>query len=208
MMMRSALTLSTALVLALGAGGALAQDVEPYTHMSTPQEQAQTNQLNQAQLSGTQVAQNDDQYDAQQQSYSDAQDRYQDQQSQYEDRQAQYQADQDNYRDRQDAYNDANGDDAENDIDDVSVPTALDELSGTPRDRLIGMDVERDNGHILGRIQNIDVRDDGRISSAQIVLRNGDVAWVRAGALSYDPNEDAVFTDLTMAELDSMAASG
>jgi len=81
-----------------------------------------------------------------------------------------------------------------------------DALAGTSRRRLIGMQVERDDGHIVGRIQNIDMRDDGRIGSAQIALRNGDLAWVRAGALSYDPDEDAVFTDLTLAELDSMTA--
>ncbi|MBV8975896.1 MAG: PRC-barrel domain-containing protein [Alphaproteobacteria bacterium] len=229
--MKLSLMLSTAMVLALG-GAALAQD-NPYTHMSTPQERAQTSALNQSQLDQsqadpslssdtaqatappTQLAYNDSADDSQ---YQADQDRYQDQQSQYQDRQAQYQDDQDRYHDQLDRYRDQRADNdayddeyADNDRyawDDLSGPTALDEIAGAPRARLIGMDVERANGRIVGQIQDIDMRADGRIDSVEIALRNGNTAWVRAASLRYDPNAGAVLTGLTMAELNSLARNG
>lgn len=189
------LALSSAGALALTIGAAFAAGDDPYTHNPTPQEQAQTHDLN-AQAVGQAASDNDAQTGAQQQ--------YQDQQSQYQQQMGQYQAQQDRYRDDRAEYNY-----------DRSHPFAwwheryeqatLNHFYDIPRAELIDLRVAREDGYTVGRIREIDRRGDGRVAAVRVVFRDGQSAWVKARDLRYDPEDRIVFTDLSVGELHDLA---
>jgi hypothetical protein len=195
-----ALSGASVLLTTFGATSVVADPAagNPYTQNPTPEERAQTNQLNnQAQGQATSDA------DAN----AEDQDQYQDQQSQYQDQVQQYQNSQDRYQARKDRYLDER---AEYNFD-RSHPYAwwheryeratLNDFYGVPRDELIDVRVMRDNGFVLGRVREVDRLPDGRIGAVRIVFRNGDYAWVKARNLRYDVDDRIVFTDLTYPEI-------
>jgi hypothetical protein len=189
------------------AGGAAFADPaagNPYTQNSTPQERAQTQQLNAQAASDAQAPPQPTAADQAQ--YQALQDQYQAQQEQYADDQAQYRAQQDRYRDeRAEFYYDR------------SHPygwwrdryerASLNLFYDLPRDELIDLRVVRDDGFTIGRIRGYERASDGRIAAVKIVFRNGGVAWIRAHDLRFDPDNRIVFTDLTVPELRELARS-
>lgn len=189
------LALSSAGALALTIGAALAEGNDPYTHNPTPQEQAQTQDLN-AQASD-QAASDADTQGAQQQQYHD-------QQSQYQQQMGQYQAQQDRYRNDRAEYNY-----------DRSHPltwwheryeaATLNHFYDIPRAELIDLRVAREDGYTVGRIREIDRHGDGRVAAVKVVFHDGESAWVKARDLRYDPEDRIVFTDLSIGALHDLA---
>jgi hypothetical protein len=195
------IVLSSASALVLTTGLALAQTNDPYTHNPTPQEQAQTDQLNAQAGQDAQTPPTPDtsdpryraqqqQYQGQQEQYQDDQRYYQDQQTHYQDQQAQYEYDRSHpsgwWHDRYDR-------------------ASLNHFYDIPRAELIDLRVIREDGMVIGRIRELDRHDDGRVASVRIVFRDGQSAWVRARDLRYDPADRIVFTDLSIRELREMA---
>ena len=195
------LALSSAAVLALTVAGAWAEGNDPYTHNSTPAEQAQTQDLN-SQAQGQATSDTDADAAAQQQ-YQDQQQQYQAEQQHYQDAKAHYNAQQDLYAAQQAEYYDR------------SHPHAwwherydsatLNHFYDVPRAELIGLRVIREDGFTAGRISDVDRNPDGRVAAVRISLRNGDFAWVKARDLRYDPEDRIVFTDLSIVELRALA---
>jgi len=191
------LALSSTAALLIGTVSAFADPAagNPYTQNPTPQERAQTQQLNtqasdQAQQSTTAVQTQNDANQAQ----------YQRQQDQYQDDQARYQAQKERYLDERAEYNF-----------DRSHPLSwwheryeratLNHFYDIPRGELVDLRVMRDDGFTLGRIRDVERAPDGRVVAVRIVFRNGDRAWVKARDLRYDVDERIVFTDLSYPEI-------
>jgi ribosomal 30S subunit maturation factor RimM len=195
------LALCGAGVLALTIGAAGAQN-DPYTHNPTPQERAQTQDLN-AQASDQASSDTDTQTGAQQQ-YQGQQQDYQNQQQQYQQQMGNYQAQQDRYRDDRAAYN----------YDrthpytwwhDRYEQASLNHFYDIPRDELVNLRVMREDGYTVGRISEIDRHGDGRVSAVRVAFRDGETAWVKARDLRYDPDDRIVFTDLSVRDLHELA---
>jgi len=192
-----ALSSASALLLALGTTPAAADPAagDPYTQNPTPQERAQTQQLNSQASSDAQ--QSTDAVDTQN---ATDQAQYQQQQDQYQNDQARYQAQKDRYLDERAEYNF-----------DRSHPgvwwheryerASLNHFYDIPRTELIDMRVVRDDGFVLGHIRNIDRNPAGRVVAVQVRFRNGDLAWVKARDLRYDVDDRIVFTDLSYPEI-------
>lgn len=196
------LALSSAGALALTLGTALAAGNDPYTHNPTPQEQAQTQDLN-AQASDQASSDNDAQSSAQQ-GYQDQQSQYQDQQSQYQQQMGTYQAQQQRYRDDRAEYNY----DRTHPLTwwhDRYEAATLNHFYDIPRAELIDLRVAREDGYTVGRIREIDRHGDGRVAAVRVVFRDGESAWVKARDLRYDPEDRIVFTDLSVGELHDLA---
>ena len=192
-----ALSSASALLFALTTTTAFADPAagNPYTQNPTPEERAQTQQLNSQ--AATDAQQSIDAAQAQ----SDAdQSAYQEQQQQYQDNQARYQAQKDRYLDERAEYNF-----------DRSHPYAwwhdryeratLNHFYDIPRAELIDLRVMRDDGFTLGRIREVDRHPDGRVEAVRIVFRNGDSVWVKAHNLRYDIDDHLVFTDLSYPQI-------
>jgi hypothetical protein len=172
---------------------------DPYTQNPTPQERAQTQQLN-GQASDTAVqdtaaAQSQDdsnqaQYQQQQNQYQNDKDRYNAQQQHYQDRRAEYDYDRSHpagwWHDRY-------------------AQASLNHFYDIPRAELVDLRVMRDDGYTVGRIREIDRHDDGRVSAVRVTFRDGESAWVKARDLRYDPDDRIVFTDLSVGELHELA---
>ena len=197
MKLRSLALSSAGLLLIALANPALADPAagNPYTQNPTPQERAQTQQLN------SQAATDAQQSTDAVQSQSDAdQMQYEQQMDQYQNAQSRYQAQKDRYLDERAEYNF-----------DRSHPYAwwheryeratLNHFYGVPRAELIDLRVMRDDGFTLGRIREVDRHPDGRVAAVRIVFRNGDSAWVKARDLRYDIDDRLVFTDLSYPEI-------
>ncbi len=195
------LLLSSAGAFVLTTGLALAQN-DPYTHNPTPEERAQTQQLNDQ-------AQGQAASDADGSAVSQAQ--YQDQQQQYQDQQQKYQNDQQAYRDQQRNYWDERADynyDRTHPGDwwhERYERATLNRFYDIPRAELIDLRVSTEDGFRVGRIRELDRHDDGRVASVRVEFRDGESAWVRARDLRYDPDDRIVFTDLSLHELREIA---
>jgi len=192
-----ALSSTSALLLALGTTSVLADPAagDPYTQNPTPQERAQTQQLN-AQAAGTA-----------QQSATDVQTQTDANQAQYRQQQDQYQADQDRYQAQKDRYLDER---AEYNFDRSHPSTwwrdryeraTLNGFYEIPSAELVDLRVVREDGFVLGRIHDVHRRPDGRIWEVRVVFRNGDSGWVKARDLRYDVDNRLVFTDLSYPEI-------
>ncbi len=172
---------------------------DPYTQNPTPQERAQTQQLNDgaADAAATSTASAQSQDDTNQAVY-------QDQQNQYQNNMDRYRAQQDSYRDQRAQYEY-----------DRSHPytwwheryerATLNHFYDIPRAELIDLRVMREDGYAVGRITEIDRHDDGRVAAVRIAFHDGETAWVKAHDLRYDPDNRIVFTDLSVVELHDLA---
>ncbi|HWA88549.1 MAG TPA: hypothetical protein VG889_00835 [Rhizomicrobium sp.] len=187
--------------LALTIGAAQAGD-DPYTHNPTPEERAQTQDLN-SQAMGQAASDTSADTDAQQ-NYRAQQQDYQAQQQQYQDRMGRYRAQQDRYHDERAAYN----------YDRTHPYTwwharyeeaTLNHFYDIPRAELVDLRVMREDGYTVGRIREIDRHGDGRVAAVRVVFRDGESAWVKARDLRYDPEDRIVFTDLSVGELHDLA---
>jgi hypothetical protein len=172
---------------------------DPYTQNPTPQERAQTQQLNNgaANDAATGMSAVQSQNDANQAQYQQQQDQYQNDRGRYE-------AQQDRYRDQRAEYNY-----------DRSHPYAwwhdryaratLNRFYDIPRAELVDLRVVREDGYSVGRITEVDRKGDGRVAAVRIVFRDGEAAWVKARDLRYDLDDRIVFTDLSVVELRDLA---
>ena len=194
------IALCSAGILAITIGAATADPAagDPYTQNPTPQERAQTQQLNSAASQDAQVPAQpmpDDQAQ-----YQTQQDQYQSQQDRYQHDQQRYQAQQDRYRDeRAEFYYDRSH--PYTWWHDRYTRASLNLFYGVPREELVDLRVVRDDGCTIGRIHELARAPDGRVAAVKIVFRNGGIAWIKARDLRYDPDDRIVFTDLSEPEL-------
>lgn len=202
-MKRKSLALCGASVafIAMGATSVIADPASgnPYTQNPTPQERAQTQQLNaessDTAVQGTSAVQSDNdanqaQYDAQQDQYRADKDRYDAQKDRYLDQRAEYDYDRSHpgawWHERYDT-------------------ATLNHFYDIPRAELVDLRVLREDGYIVGRIREIDRHDDGRVAAVRVTFRDGESAWVKARDLRYDPDDRVVFTDLSVVALRALA---
>jgi len=188
-------------MLSLGATSVLADPAagDPYTQNPTPQERAQTQQLNtqssDSAVQATATVQSDNdanqaQYDAQQDQYQEDKARYNAQKEHYLDQRAEYEYDRTHpltwWHDRY-------------------TSATLNHFYDIPRTELIDLRVMREDGYTVGRIREIDRHGDGRVAAVRVVFRDGESAWLKARDLRYDPDDRIVFTDLSVIELHDLA---
>jgi hypothetical protein len=190
-------------VMTIGATAVIADPVagDPYTQNPTPQERAQTQQLN-SQASDTAVQQTD----AQAQTNADNQAQYQQQQQQYQNDRQHYAAQRDRYLDERADFN-FDRTHPETWWHDRYEHATLNRFYDIPRAELVDLRVARENGYSVGRIADVMRRDDGKIERVRIALRDGEMAWVSARDLRYDPDDRIVFTDLSATAIYDMAAN-
>jgi len=187
--------------MSIGATAVIADPAtgDPYTQNPTPQERAQTQQLN------SQAA------DTATQSTSDVQTQTDANQAQYQQQQDQYQNDKNRYDAQQQHYQDQR---AEYEYD-RSHPTTwwhdrygqstLNHFYDVPRAELVDLRVMREDGYTVGRIREVERHGDGRVESVRVIFRDGESAWIKARDLRYDPEDRIVFTDLSISELHALA---
>jgi len=196
------LVLSSASALVLTAGLAFAQSNDPYTHNPTPEERAQTQQLND-QAQGAAASDSDTSQAGQAQ--------YQDQQQQYQQQQQQYQQDQNHYQAQNERYWDERADfnydrtHPETWWRDRYERASLNHFYDIPRSELVDLRVATEGGFTVGRIREVDKHDDGRVAAVRVEFRDGESAWVKARDLRYDTDDRIVFTDLSVHELRAIA---
>jgi len=189
--------------LSIGATAVMADPAsgDPYTQNPTPQERAQTQDLN-AQAS-----------DSAMQDSSSAQSQNDANQAQYQQQQAQYQNDRAHYAAQRERYLDQR---ADFNFDRTHPDTwwhdrydhaTLNHFYDIPRAELVDLRVSRENGYRVGRIADVQRRDDGKIMRVSVELRDGERAWVDARNLRYDPDDRIIFTDLSAAAIYDMAAN-
>jgi len=132
-------------------------------------------------------------------------------QAQYQQQQDQYQNDKDRYEAQKDHYFDQR---AEYNYDrshpgawwhDRYSTVTLNHFYDIPRAELIDLRVMREDGFTVGRIREIDRHGDGHVAAVRVVFRDGESAWVKARDLRYDPDDQIVFTDLSVVQLHDMA---
>lgn len=187
--------------MSIGATAVIADPAagDPYTQNPTPQERAQTQQLNNgaandAVTSTSAVQAQDDanqaQYQQQQEQYQNDKDRYDAQQQRYQDRRAEYDYDRTHpFSWWHERYDEA----------------TLNHFYDVPRAELVDLRVMREDGFTVGRIREIDRHGDGRVEAVRVIFRDGESAWIKTRDLRYDPEDRIVFTDLSVAELHAMA---
>ncbi|HTT99451.1 MAG TPA: hypothetical protein VMF58_15490 [Rhizomicrobium sp.] len=180
--------------LSFGATSAFADPAsgDPYTQNPTPQERAQTQQLN-SQASDSAMQNNaavQQENDANQAQFDAQQDQYQHDQDRYQAQKAEYDFDRSHpltwWHDRYSA-------------------ATLNHFYDIPRTELIDLRVMREDGFTVGRIREIDRHGDGRVEAVRVVFRDGESAWLKARDLRYDPDDRIVFTDLSVVELHDLA---
>lgn len=187
--------------MAVGATSVIADPAtgDPYTQNPTPQERQQTQGLN-AQSSDDAV-----QSTSAVQSQDDAnQAQYQQQQDQYQNDKARYDAQKDHYLDQRAEYNYDRSHPGTWWHDRYDTAT-LNHFYDIPRAELVDLRVMREDGYTVGRIREIDRHGDGRVAAVRIAFRDGELAWVKARDLRYDPDDRIVFTDLSVVELHDLA---
>jgi hypothetical protein len=188
---------SSALCLILGSTCVIADPAagNPYTQNPTPEERAQTQQLNAAAAQDAATpaqpsAADQAQYDAQQQQYQNQVDRYQAQKDRYYDQRAEYEYDRSHpYVWWHERYERA----------------TLNHFYDIPRADLIDLRVVREDGYNVGHIRDVARHADGRVAAVRIRFRTGETGWIPARDLRYDPADEIVFTDLSIRELRALA---
>lgn len=199
--------MKTRILLLAGAAAALAlsraalADPEagnPYTQNPTPEERAQTQQLNAGQYD--EVQRHAERVEAQE---SASQAAYALERRRYDNARARYATESARYRVERAQYDDDRLRPAEWWRARYERAT-LDDFHAAPSDALIDLEVVRDDGLSVGHVTGVDRRD-GRIDRVKIVLADGERAWVDADELRYDPDDGILFTDLSRSDLREMA---
>jgi hypothetical protein len=180
--------------MAMGATSVIADPAsgDPYTQNPTPQERQQTQQLNaqssDSAVQSTSAVQSDN--DANQAQYNAQQDQYQNDKAHYDAQRAEYDYDRSHpgawWHERYDT-------------------ATLNHFYDIPRAELVDLRVMREDGYTVGRIREIDRHGDGHVDAVRIAFRDGELAWVKARDLRYDPDNRIVFTDLSVVELHDLA---
>jgi hypothetical protein len=179
------------------SGSALAQS-NYYNTNPTPEERAQTNQLNtnaanQAQSDADSNAAANSAYRAQQNAYDRNRADYDAQRSAYDRERQRYEADRYvryGYAHRWDAF---------------YGYTRFHDLDGMRSGELLGLPVSSRGGIRVGRVRDIDLDRNGRVSRVSVSVGYGRTAWIDAADLRFDPVTRVVMTDLSRGQIDDMA---
>jgi hypothetical protein len=171
-----------------------------YRTNPTPEERAQTGQLNsqQAQDEGTSASgqtgvEVQQQNDAAQQRYRQQMDQYQAQREQYENEKDRYHARLAHYYyDRRYPSEWWRG---------HYTSASLDGFYRLPRRDLLGREVAERDGLVVGHIMDVDRYPDGHIARVEVSIDGGRVAWLDSANLRYDAAERILFTDIPADDL-------
>jgi hypothetical protein len=178
----------------------------PTTH-STPQEQAETAQINKqaAAAAGSTVA--DAQTDANNAQYQSQQQQYQQQQQQYQNQLAHNQAQQEHYRDRTAAYEGLR-------LRYAAERAAYHRGLWPDRDRwvvvqrgdeLVGERVQLLSGNRVGTVIDTAHSGDGVVEALLVRLDNDKIVWIDAGDIRYNRADGVLMTNLESSDLHHMA---
>lgn len=172
------------------------------TDRSTPEEQAQTSQLNNH-VAGSIAAQNganDAQYQAQQQQYQEQQQNYQQQlqqnqaqQQQYQDRRAAYEVLRQRYHAERAAYHRG------------VWPDRYARWTLDDSDHLTGQRVEILDGAHVGTVVGAARSSGDRVEGLEVALDNGKSVWIDREDIRYDRGDHTVVTNLDRRDLYLMA---
>jgi len=210
------IVLGGAAVIAL-AGGFAAPGFAQYAgnppQYSTPEEKAQTQQLNQQAQDGTTASpsalngQGGDvnapsaQNQAQQQRYQNQQAQYQDDMARYQARKEQYIRDLHRYDEARFYFTDYPHPYPYR-YEDARLQRLY--LIAEPSQQLANAPVEGPDGVWVGRVRNVETDVDGRPRRVEIALNHRVSVWVDPGDLRFNADDHIVFTDLTRADLWNM----
>jgi hypothetical protein len=195
------LTASSVALFAFIAGAQAQDRVDangmPTTH-STPDEQAQTTDLNTQVQQDNQAADakadaNDAQYQARQQQYQEQLQANQAQQQRYVDQTAQYENLRDHYADERRTYH-------------RSVWPERYRDGILERDAsLLGSRVEITNGDKVGTVEAVARTKAGHIEALRVNLDSGKVVWIDQADVRFDRQDRIVMTNLDRTDLHAMA---
>jgi hypothetical protein len=176
----------------------------PTTH-STPEEQAQTAQINKE--AAVEAAATDAQADANNAQYQAQQQQYRQQQQQYQDQLARNQAQQQNYRDRTAAYEELRARFA-------AERAAYHRGLWPDRERwviiergdtLVGERVQLLSGSRVGTVIDTAHAPDGAVAALLVRLDNDKVVWIDSADIRYNRADGVLMTNLDSADLHHMA---
>jgi len=176
----------------------------PTTH-STPEEQAQTAQINKE--AAVEAAATDAKTDTKDAQYQAQQQQYQQQQQQYQDQLAHNQAQQENYRDRAAAYEGLRARYA-------AERAAYHRGLWPDRERwvivergdnLVGERVQLLSGNRVGTVIDTAHASDGAIQALLVRLDSDKVVWIDSGDIRYNRADGVLMTNLDFADLRHMA---
>lgn len=184
---------------------------ENYYHQNpTPQEQAQTQSLNDAAQQGSVSPTAQAQYDAQQQEYMRQQADYQAKRADYEAQREHYEHQRAHYAAQRDVYYaEVSGDPWLDPT--VAPPPWPDEVSLTrlyvisdPAHELMRAPLVDGHGHWVGRVRDVET-DDGYARRVKVYLyRDHRYVWLRPSLLRYDASDGVLYTHLDRADLVDM----
>jgi hypothetical protein len=192
--------LTAAILLASPVFGQSNYPNDYYRTNPTPEERAQTSQLNNRQAQDEGTSASGETGIAVQQRNDGAQLRYREQLDQYQAQRDQYENEKGRYRDRLSQY-----------YYDRRHPSewwraryysaSLDGFYRLPRRDLLGREVAERDGLVVGRIVDVDRYPDGHIARVEVSLDGGRVAWVDSANLRYDATDQVLFTDMPADDL-------
>src|SRR5215469_15936735 len=178
------------------AGPALAQS-NYYNTNPTPAERAQTDRLNgnaadQAQRDVDSNASANSEYQAQQNAYDRDRADYDAKRDAYDRARERYEAERyvRGYGHRWDAF---------------YGYTRFHDVDRMHSGELLGLPVSTRGGDRIGRIRDVSVNGDGRITRVSVSVGYGRSAWIDADDLRFDPAAHVVRTDLSRGQVDGMA---
>ena len=176
----------------------------PTTH-STPEEKAQTAEINKQ--AAVEAAATDAKTDANNAQYQAQQQQYQQQQQQYQDQLARNQAQQENYRDRTAAYESLRARFA-------AERAAYHRGLWPDRERwvivergdtLVGERVQLLSGSRVGTVIDTAHASDGAVEALLVRLDNGKVVWIDSADIRYNRADGVLMTNLDSTDLHHMA---
>jgi len=194
---------------AMFAGPAVAQETN-YNQNPTPEEQAQTQQLNTAAQPGTVSPTAQAAYDQQQQQYQQQQEDYQRQRADYDAQRSRYQAQRAHYAAQRDNYYaEVSGDPWA--VPTIAAPAYPDEarlnklyVISEPSHELARAPLVDGDGHWVGRVREVETSN-GFARRVKIYLyRDHRYVWLRPSMLRYDATDGVLFTHLDYRDLRDM----
>ncbi len=174
----------------LFAAPAFAQERSPYNTNPTPEERAQTNQLNDQAVQDAQTppvapVASDPDFAAKQADYDRRMQAYNAQRGAYERARAAYRADHPHHWMVLYGYDDRRP------------------LGGMSSDDLMNVRVRTQQGDTIGHVRSVDT-DHGRVNRIRVSTVDGTSTWIDEDDLRFDPANRAVVTDLSRGEVDAM----
>ena len=195
------LMLCTAVGTLFLAGPLAAAPSDPYNTNPTPQERAQTDQLNNAAANRAHGDADADaaaraNHDADVDTFNRDNDRANADRARYESDRARYERDRDGYEAR-------NGNDARR-WNAFYGYNRFRDVTDMSSNELMGLKVSTQSGSRIGTIRDVDTNH-GRITRVAISVGGGSRAWVDTDDLRFDPRTRVVFTTLSRDDVNGMA---